>query len=62
VLKLVHLDDTAEHASVVRYLANGECIFSDVTGRVGTARIDLVLDPLAAAFDTRPSKSVEVGN
>jgi hypothetical protein len=62
VLKLVHLDDTAEHASVVRYLANGECIFSDVAGRIGTARIDLVLDALTGAFDTRPSRSIEVGN
>ncbi|MGH9246337.1 MAG: ATP-binding protein [Acidimicrobiales bacterium] len=58
VLKLVGLDDTQEHAAVVRYLGNGECIVSDVAGRVGTARVDLVLAQLAEAFDTRPQHAL----
>jgi AAA-like domain len=61
VLKLAGLEATGEHAAVVRYLANGECIVADVDGRIGTARVELVLPQLAEAFETRPTRArVEV--
>ena len=54
VLRLLGVDSTPAHAGMVRSLRNGECIFRDVDGRVGTLRVDLVLPELAAAFDTTP--------
>jgi hypothetical protein len=54
VCRLLGVEPTAEHHRAVRTLGNGECIFSDTTGRVGTVRIDLVFRELAEAFDTTP--------
>jgi len=54
VLRLLGVDPTPGHMAMVRSLRNGECIFRDVDGRVGTLRVDLVLPELAAAFDTTP--------
>ncbi|MFP5370015.1 MAG: ATP-binding protein [Actinomycetes bacterium] len=54
VLRLLGVDPTPAHAAMVCSLGNGECVFRDVDGRVGTLQVDLVLPELAAAFDTTP--------
>jgi hypothetical protein len=54
VCRLLGVEPTAEHERVIRTLGNGECVFSDPDGRVGTVQVDLVLPELAAAFDTTP--------
>lgn len=54
VCRLLGVEPTAQHRRAVRTLGNGECVFADLDGRVGTTRIDLVLPELAAAFDTTP--------
>jgi len=54
VLKLLGAEASPEHVSAVRTLANGECLFADVDGRIGALRVDLVLPELATAFDTTP--------
>lgn len=54
VLRLLGADPSAEHIGTVRSLSNGECLFADLDGRIGTVRIDLVLPDLARAFDTTP--------
>lgn len=54
VLKLLGAEPSTEHIATVRTLSNGECIFADVDGRIGTVSIDLVVPALATAFDTTP--------
>jgi hypothetical protein len=54
VLKLLGVDPSEEHSRALRTLANGECVFADVEGRLGTVQIDLVLPLLADAFNTTP--------
>lgn len=54
VLRLLGVEPTPEHMRTVRSLRNGECVFADVEGRVGTVQVDLVVPDLAAAFDTTP--------
>ncbi|MGH8907287.1 MAG: ATP-binding protein [Egibacteraceae bacterium] len=54
VLRLLGVEDTPSHAEEVRSLRNGECIFADLDGRVGTIAIDLVSTALLNAFDTTP--------
>lgn len=58
VLRLLGAEASADHVSAVRTLANGECLFADVDGRIGTMRVDLVLPELARAFDTTPHSAV----
>ena len=54
VLGLLGVEDTPEHVAEVRSLRNGECIFADLDGRVGTIAIDLVSAELLSAFDSTP--------
>jgi hypothetical protein len=54
VLELLGVAVTDEHRAVVRGLANGECVFADLDGRVGTIAIDPISDELRRAFDTTP--------
>jgi hypothetical protein len=54
VLRLLGVEDTPAHSEEVRALRNGECIFADLDGRVGTVAIDLVSTELLYAFDTTP--------
>lgn len=54
VLRLLGADPSPEHIGAVRSLSNGECLFADVDGRIGTVQVDLVLPELARAFDTTP--------
>lgn len=56
VLKLLGAQASDEHIATVRTLGNGECIFADADGRIGTVSIDLVLPALATAFDTTPHR------
>jgi hypothetical protein len=60
VLRLLGVDDTPAHADEVRSLRNGECIFADLDGRVGTIAIDLVSTDLLRAFDTTPRPVVDI--
>ena len=54
VLRLLGVEDTPAHAEEIRALRNGECVFADLDGRVGTVAIDLVSAELLQAFDTTP--------
>ncbi len=61
VLRLLGVEDTPAHAEEVRSLRNGECIFADLDGRVGTIAIDLVSAELLHAFDTTPRPLADHG-
>jgi hypothetical protein len=54
VCRLLAIDPTGDHVQTLRTLGNGECVFADADGRVGTLQVDLVMPALAAAFDTTP--------
>jgi hypothetical protein len=54
VCRLLGIEQTGEHLQTLRTLRNGECVFADADGRVGTVQVELVLPELAAAFDTTP--------
>jgi hypothetical protein len=58
VLKLLGADPAAEHIRTVQTLGNGECVFSDVDGRVGIVQVELVLPALATALNTTPTRQV----
>jgi AAA domain-containing protein len=55
VLKLLDVDPAPEHVGRVRALRNGECLFRDTDGRVGTLKVELVMPELAEAFNTTPA-------
>ena len=55
VLKLLDVDPAAEHFARVRALRNGECLFRDTDGRVGTLKVELVMPELLEAFNTTPA-------
>jgi hypothetical protein len=55
VLKLLDVDPAPEHFTRVRALRNGECLFRDTDGRVGTLKVELVMPELAEAFNTTPA-------
>lgn len=61
ICRLLGIEPTGEHLQRIRTLTNGEALFADVDGRVGTVSIDLVLPELAAAFDTTPKRPATVG-
>lgn len=54
VLSLLGVTPAEHHRRMVANLRNGECIFRDLDGRVGTLAIDAVSDELRHAFDTTP--------
>jgi AAA domain-containing protein len=56
VLKLLDVEAAPEHFARVRALRNGECLFRDTDGRVGTLKVELVMPELAAAFNTTPAR------
>jgi hypothetical protein len=58
VLRLLGAEPSHEHVRAVRALRNGECLFADVEGRVGTVQIDLVFRDLALALDTTPHRTI----
>ncbi len=57
VLSLVGVDQSDEHASVLRSLGNGECIFRDLDGRAGRIVVDLISDDLRRWLDTNPTRA-----
>ena len=54
VLSLLNLKKTEYNASTLRELQNGQCLFQDITGRVGVVSINALFKDLFDAFDTRP--------
>lgn len=54
VLSLLNLKNTEYNASTLRELQNGQCLFQDITGRVGVVSINSLFKDLFDAFDTRP--------
>jgi len=44
----------------LRELENGQCLFSDLYGRVGVLKFDYIFEELFEAFDTRPPVGIEV--
>lgn len=54
VLSLLNLKHTEYNASTLRELQNGQCLFQDITGRVGVVSINALFTDLFDAFDTRP--------
>ena len=54
VLSLLNLKNTEYNASTLRELQNGQCLFQDITGRVGVVSINALFKDLFDAFDTRP--------
>ncbi|MEN8905473.1 MAG: ATP-binding protein [Clostridiales bacterium] len=59
-LDFLGVDITEENIALLssdeRGLANGECLFSDVEGRIGLLKFDAVYDHLVNAFRTTPPK------
>jgi hypothetical protein len=59
-LEFLGIDITEENIALLssdeRGLANGECLFSDVEGRIGLLKFDAVYDHLVNAFRTTPPK------
>ncbi|MDW2879720.1 MULTISPECIES: ATP-binding protein [Bacillaceae] len=54
VLSLLNLKHTEYNASTLRELQNGQCLFQDITGRVGVVSVNALFTDLFDAFDTRP--------
>jgi hypothetical protein len=54
VLSLLNLKNTEYNVSTLRELQNGQCLFQDITGRVGVVSINALFKDLFDAFDTRP--------
>lgn len=54
VLSLLNLKHTEFNVSTLRELQNGQCLFQDITGRVGVVSINALFKDLFDAFDTRP--------
>ncbi|WP_221568665.1 ATP-binding protein [Alkalihalobacillus sp. TS-13] len=54
VLSLLNLKYTEYNASTLRELQNGQCLFQDISGRVGVVSIHALFQDLFDAFDTRP--------
>lgn len=54
VLSLLNLKHTEYNASTLRELQNGQCLFQDISGRVGVVSINALFQDLFDAFDTRP--------
>lgn len=54
VLSLLNLKNTEYNASTLRELQNGQCLFQDISGRVGVVSINALFKDLFDAFDTRP--------
>lgn len=60
VLSLLNLKNTEYNASTLRDLQNGQCLFQDITGRVGVVSINALFKDLFDAFDTRPPVEEEL--
>ena len=54
VLSLLNLKNTEYNAATLRDLQNGQCLFQDISGRVGVISINALFKDLFNAFDTRP--------
>ncbi|MGD7050771.1 hypothetical protein FZC83_21525 [Rossellomorea marisflavi] len=54
VLSLLNLKHTEYNASTLKELQNGQCLFQDISGRVGVVSINALFQDLFDAFDTRP--------
>ncbi|MEK4202037.1 ATP-binding protein [Cytobacillus sp. FSL K6-0265] len=54
VLSLLNLKNTEYNASILSELQNGQCLFQDISGRVGVVSINALFHDLFDAFDTRP--------
>jgi hypothetical protein len=61
VLSLLNLKHTEYNASTLRELQNGQCLFQDISGRVGVVSINALFKDLFDAFDTRPPSEKEDG-
>ena len=59
VLSLLNLKHTDYNASTLRELQNGQCLFQDISGRVGVVSINALFKDLFDAFDTRPPAEQE---
>jgi hypothetical protein len=59
VLSLLNLKNTEYNASTLRELQNGQCLFQDISGRVGVVSINALFKDLFDAFDTRPTAKEE---
>lgn len=55
-LSYFDMEVSPENISIVRNLANGECLMRDLHGRIQKIRIDAVYASLSQAFDTRPKR------
>jgi hypothetical protein len=56
VLRLAHVEPTAEHALLVANLHNGHCLFRDLDDRVGVLEVDLVTEQIRKALNTTPDR------
>lgn len=56
VLHLAGVEPTEEHANLVSSLRNGQCLFTDLSGRSGVLAVDLVTDEIRKAFNTTPDR------
>jgi hypothetical protein len=59
VLSLLNLKNTDYNVSMLRELQNGQCLFQDISGRVGVVSINALFRDLFDAFDTRPPAEKE---
>lgn len=57
-LRFFNVDENDEsNQKRLSNLENGQCLFSDLYGRVGVIKFDPIFEHLMKAFDTRPPKS-----
>lgn len=59
VLEFLNLEISEDNIDEVRNLANAECLFQDLDGRVGKLKFDVVFEHLIEAFKTTPTKKKE---
>lgn len=61
VLSFLDLEETDENIKTVSTLENGTCLFSDLEGRVGVLKFDVVYQHLINAFNTTPGWNKKEG-
>ncbi|MCL2034672.1 MAG: ATP-binding protein [Oscillospiraceae bacterium] len=59
MLEYLDMEVTPENLDIIKELGNGECLFSDLFGRIGVLKVDAIFDDIKAAFDTTPKTKQE---
>ncbi|SFS08074.1 ATP-binding protein [Anaeromicropila populeti] len=59
MLEFMGMEDTMENRSSLKSLGNGQCLFQDLSGRVGILTFDAVFQDIIDVFSTTPTTEQE---